>query len=276
MRWLTRRPRWATLTRGSFFDLIAVMASTLFTLLKSAEQADDDRRNRVARVGGLWRQPNYLRSYAKAGAMLLHAAGDDDYYDDVGLPLFYLQRHTVELAIKEVIHTLLDIAEMEEVLAVPAGERWTKVADACARRPRDAAHGHVLGTLVTNAKNLLKAYPPSLRLPDDFDHLVAIIAGIENDANAKPRPDRLRYPNMTPAKGEMRNDARSIPTHVVRNGSVESAPATVLPVGLLNDAIGALLAGPMRCESHDDDTFFAALALETESLGQRLYSAGRL
>lgn len=253
-----------------------VMASTLFTFRKSASQADQDRRDRVARVGGLWRQPNYLRSYAKASAMLLGAAGDADCYDDVGLPLFYLQRHTVELAIKEVLHTLLDISEMEEILAVPEGGDWRKVADACGRRPRKVAEGHLLGDLVADAKKLLAARLPRMPLPDDFERLVAIVATIENDANAKPRPDRFRYPHMKPGKGEMRHHAQSIASHVVRDGNVESAPATLLPLGALDDALQALLNGPMRCESYEDDTFFAALALEVAVLGQRLAAVGRL
>ena len=248
-----------------------ITGNTLFALEKPQHEADHDRQNRVARVGGLWRQPSYLESYAKACSMLLRAATTDDCIDDVGLPLFYRQRHTVELALKDVINLLLDVAEMERICDASAAT-WRDLAVALEQDPRKRAHGHQLRPLLDYAKELLVG---DAQLPSEFDTLVDIIACIEGLQSERPRPDRLRYSYMSRRPDETRNAARSFPMIVTKGNALESAPPVLLPVGQLDDALRALLAGPMRC-GEDDETFLTCLVNESRALDQALYSMGRL
>lgn len=254
------------------------MANALFAIEKTPEQAAADRRDRVARVNGFLRQPNYLRSYAKASGMLLSAARDEDCYDDVGLPLFYLQRHAVELAIKAVLELLIDIEAMQRILLLPADADWQSVAEEEARRHSSEASGHCLARLVDSAECLLGRKPAHERLPAEFRELVSIIERVENDEKGRSRPDRVRYPYMMPKGGELRHEARSIPSSIVLDADghfVERAPDTVLPIGLLHDKLKSLLEGPMRCRSYEDGTFLSELAVEHEALSSSLLAQGR-
>ncbi|MGH8845967.1 MAG: hypothetical protein ACREXG_00555 [Polaromonas sp.] len=79
---------------------------------KSPEQEAEDLRNGVARFGGDWRQPSYARAYLRAARVLIHEAQEKKDLDQLGLPIFYLQRHALELFLKQLLGLLYDVAKM--------------------------------------------------------------------------------------------------------------------------------------------------------------------
>lgn len=79
---------------------------------KSQEQEAEDFRNGVARLGGRWRQPNYARAYLRAARVLITDAQTKNDLDQLALPIFYLQRHALELLLKSLLGLLYDVARM--------------------------------------------------------------------------------------------------------------------------------------------------------------------
>ena len=79
---------------------------------KSPEQDAEDLRNGVARFGGDWRQPSYARAYLRAARVLIHEGQEKKDLDQLGLPIFSLQRHALELFLKQLLGSLYDVAKM--------------------------------------------------------------------------------------------------------------------------------------------------------------------
>jgi hypothetical protein len=79
---------------------------------KSPEQEAEDIQNGVARLGGAWRQPSYAKAYLRAARVLIRDAQEKQDLDQLAMPIFYLQRHSLELFIKGFLGSLYDIARM--------------------------------------------------------------------------------------------------------------------------------------------------------------------
>ncbi len=71
----------------------------------------------VARIGGIWSQPNLGLSYLLAARHVLEAGERENKVSEVALPTAYLQRHAFEVAVKDVAHTALVIRRDERWLA---------------------------------------------------------------------------------------------------------------------------------------------------------------
>lgn len=71
-----------------------------------------DLADGIARIGGFWRQPNYFEAYLHAAELLIDKGKETGSLDAIGLPGFYLQRHTIELMIKGVLGWLTYIADL--------------------------------------------------------------------------------------------------------------------------------------------------------------------
>ncbi|WP_153785327.1 hypothetical protein [Pseudomonas sp. EMN2] len=82
---------------------------------KSAEMIDADLAAGVARVGGFWREPSYVESYLHGAQALIDKGIADTNLDDVGLPVFYLQRHALELLLKSVLGWLHAIEDLQQL-----------------------------------------------------------------------------------------------------------------------------------------------------------------
>lgn len=74
-------------------------------------------------MGGFWRHPSYLESYLTAASLLIAQGTQRQDYDDIGLPAFYLQRHTTELLLKRLLRWCIDIIELKSELSPSAGHR---------------------------------------------------------------------------------------------------------------------------------------------------------
>lgn len=74
----------------------------------------------VARFGGAWRSPSYLRAYVRAADVLVDHGATTNTLDDIGLPAFYMQRHALELLIKRLLSWVYQYAEAIGDQAVPS------------------------------------------------------------------------------------------------------------------------------------------------------------
>lgn len=84
---------------------------------KSSEQTKADLAAGVARVGGFSRRPNYFESYYQATQVLIDQAKDGGNLDDLGMPAFYLQRHSLELLLKSALSLLHSIDDLQKRVA---------------------------------------------------------------------------------------------------------------------------------------------------------------
>jgi hypothetical protein len=76
----------------------------------------------IARFGG-WGRPTYSMSYALAARRLFDAAGDQ--LDELAIPCFYLQRHALELALKDLLSLVDSVERDAATLQEARGERVT-------------------------------------------------------------------------------------------------------------------------------------------------------
>ena len=105
----------------SIFDKPAYIKPTdpkgdVFVFGKGPELEATDTRNGVARVGGLWRRPDYFSAYLRSAAVLIEHGVQHGELDEVMLPAFYLQRHALELLIKRLLSWLYEWAELRTQL----------------------------------------------------------------------------------------------------------------------------------------------------------------
>ena len=84
---------------------------------KPPDLVETDLRNGIARFGGQWRHPDYLQAYIKAADLLINQALKTKSLDDLGLPIFYLQRHTMELLLKRLLCWFIELAENKKQIA---------------------------------------------------------------------------------------------------------------------------------------------------------------
>ncbi len=76
---------------------------------KAPNLKTEDLKNGISRFGGRWRSPSYLHAYYRSTCILLNEGNRENCLDDIGLPLFYLQRHTTELLLKKLLSWFCDI-----------------------------------------------------------------------------------------------------------------------------------------------------------------------
>lgn len=108
----------------------------VFVFGKGPELEGADARNGVARVGGLWRRPDYFRAYLRSAAVLIEHGVRHEELDEVMLPAFYLQRHALELLIKRLLSYLYEWAEFR----VKLGYNWEGVPSN-GQKDRFTTHG---------------------------------------------------------------------------------------------------------------------------------------
>ncbi|MGO4609927.1 hypothetical protein AB4142_26660 [Variovorax sp. 2RAF20] len=140
---------------------------------KSPEQTEKDLAAAVARIGG-WRRPDYGQAYLLGANTLLRKAREDGHLDHHALPIFYLQRHSTELLIKEALQFAVQIHDLCKEVGKPAP---TYPSDE--QRSR-VGRAHELKPLLADLEDMVLALkvgevPGSLRLA------VEAITSIEDD-----------------------------------------------------------------------------------------------
>ncbi len=86
----------------------------ILTFGKDKELYDKDSKNGVSRFGGFLRGPSYTHAYLKAAQVVLDEARKKEELDELGLPIFYLIRHSAELKIKGLLEMAYEIFEMRK------------------------------------------------------------------------------------------------------------------------------------------------------------------
>ena len=84
---------------------------------KSPELEISDQEKGISRFGGDWRQPSYTMAYLRSARILIENSKNNNDLDQLGLPIFYLQRHALELFIKSTLDILYEVVEMRTNLA---------------------------------------------------------------------------------------------------------------------------------------------------------------
>lgn len=141
---------------------------------KSPAQTKEDLDAAVARIGG-WRRPNYGQAYLLGANTLLRKAREDGHLDHHALPIFYLQRHSAELLMKEVLQFSLEIHDLchEMGQQLPSYPR--------SKRQRDrVGHEHDLALLLNDLEEMSQAMQVGT-VPDSLRSALRLIATIEDD-----------------------------------------------------------------------------------------------
>lgn len=151
---------------------------------KSPELEAKDAKEGVSRFGGMWRTPSYTKAYLRAARLLIRSAIETKDLDQLGLPIFYLHRHTLELFIKRLLETLYDIARMRHDLN-PTAESNRNLPSR--NQLKRLASEHKLIQLHNDLKSI------SSRL--GFDNLPASIEGVVTQiVQYEIEPTWSRYP----------------------------------------------------------------------------------
>lgn len=85
---------------------------------KSPKLKIEDAENGIARFGGSLRSPSYLHAYFRSADILVNEGVRANCLDDIGLPIFYIQRHTIELLLKRLLSWIYEIAEFRSELGI--------------------------------------------------------------------------------------------------------------------------------------------------------------
>lgn len=100
---------------GSIFLKDSDKETEILTFEKPPGTSEKDTEEGVSRFGGFMRQPSYSQAYFKAAKIVLDKALHAEELDELGLPIFYLVRHTVELKLKSLLAMAYDILDMAMV-----------------------------------------------------------------------------------------------------------------------------------------------------------------
>lgn len=79
---------------------------------KSNEKIQIDLENGISRFGGFFREPNYSEAHLISAGILLENAKQRDELDELGLPIFYLSRHAMELKLKDLLSLAYEICDL--------------------------------------------------------------------------------------------------------------------------------------------------------------------
>lgn len=223
-----------------------------------------------ARIGGRLRQPNYLRSYLKAARILVQQARASDALNELAVACAYLQRHALELAIKDLLDTLHTIAdytahldalnhETASTAPIPADERSRKTS--C----------HDLEALRSDLDAALQrqaAGHDPIQMPPDLALLVSEFARIE-----RKRPERFRYPTVPRQTQQGIPKAKGQRPRVVHEQSFRKA--VVIPVEDLQTRLEALTVGLFGNEDDDPlESLGGELSAHLDWLFHELYARG--
>lgn len=152
---------------------------------KSPEQESDDLNNGIARVGGDWRQPNYAKSYLRAARVLLKNALQNKDIDQLCMPIFYLQRHAIELLIKSLLGMLYEAAQMRFELYKDDKSKKSMPSKEAVKR---LTTSHNLSTLNKDLHEISKA----LQIEGYPSQLAALIDTLQK---IETNPTWSRYPS---------------------------------------------------------------------------------
>lgn len=140
----------------------------------------------TVKVGGLINPPRYLESYYEATRILM----ENDRVDSLAMPILYLQRHTIELLLKELLNGAQSVIEMKQ--QIQQAKRQTLM-----RYRKKGIKGHDLKTLLSDAEAALVALEWPVPIPG-LGELVKRFDDIEQGDET-----RWRYATLKDSKPSM-------------------------------------------------------------------------
>ena len=160
--------------------MMRVRLLDIIPLAKSSKKEAFDNKNGIARVGGRWRTPCYFSAYIRAAEVLIKGAKDNNQLDELGLPIFYLQRHALELCIKEV---LTDLYEEFDCRVEESDRRdKAKVKPISTGQKDRLKREHKLGLLCKDLEKICT----NLKCEFDTKSLEALVSQIETCEVSRP------------------------------------------------------------------------------------------
>lgn len=142
----------------------------------------------AAEVGGMWGQPNLGLAYLLAARHVIAEGEREQRLREVALPVAFLQRHAMELALKDLLETAYEIQRDRGWLAALQQD-----SDAEPGVRKTAPFKHDFKKLRKLVRGALKAI--GFDLPDDIDAMTMKLGTVEMFD-----PSRFRY--LTGADGE--------------------------------------------------------------------------
>jgi hypothetical protein len=213
-------------------------------------------------VGGLWQRPHLSMGYAQAARLLLASATQQEAdLAEVGMPILFLMRHAIELALKDVLLAYDDIQASQAEIDAHDGKPT-------AAKPRPEPEINEVNSTHDLAKLLgsIKRWMPYYVTPN-WDELVSEIERIERQAPERFRYDSVRTLNPATKKKEMVRsfeDLRKIPVGdlIGRLELFMTQAAAITPPAEMKDAI--------EVSALND------LGLQGQSITDQLYARGLL
>jgi len=215
------------------------MNESIFHFPRDLRDRQTDAHFGVARFSGFWTQVDYTAAYAKAAAVLFETARQNSELDEVAIPLLFLQRHTVELALKDFI----------SVLAALLADDHPAI---CKKATEESVTTHNLATLQSRAAQLLTLSALG-QLPSQFDLLLQHFDTFERGAI-----ERARFGSVKTGK---HTTERSLPQGGDPTSDLlfDATPQVVLPLGHIMVLVRELLTA-MRLDN-DEAVFSQACYL---------------
>jgi len=159
------------------------------------------------KVGGLFNQPNYLRAYHEATRLLMQAGREDV----LAMPIIYLQRHTVELLLKELRDGALAVITATQEIQAAKGQ---PILDFKQKNAKDLKIHH-LGDLLVDVEAALSALDWKVPIPG-LHELVALCESVEHGDES-----RWRYASGKSGQSSfsrsVHGDLEELPIHEIQH-----------------------------------------------------------
>jgi hypothetical protein len=195
----------------------------------------------IARVGGRWAEPNLGLSYLLAARHVIEAGERDRQLNEVALPAAYLQRHALEVAIKDVTDRAYVLKHGTDRLAALKTD-----PSATGGEIMKCRFIHALNKVLDEMRNALAAI--GYKVPFEVATMVTRLGAAEAD-----EPTRFRY--LTLKKG-----GRSLEAEFI------------LPVGETQDLLEDLFDRELRFnEAASPQGLVTGMAFEGMWLDQEIY-----
>jgi hypothetical protein len=127
----------------------------------------------TARIGGFWSQLDYGRSYLLAARYVIECGRRDGRQNEVALPVAYLQRHALEVGLKDLL---------QSACAIKADRAWLEALKLDGKAPRPAVkkvkHHHDFHCLLRWLRKALEEIQYG-DVPAEFGTLADKVSAVE-------------------------------------------------------------------------------------------------
>jgi hypothetical protein len=159
------------------------------------EEREADIREGMARVGGRGRI-FYDDAYVRSARLILDETASRNALEDLAMPCVYLQRHALELMLKDLIDAICYLEACDDALSNSAVVNVEKLREKgmlrLSKKDQELLRSHRLLDLATKANELLAKYDEAL--PESIFALARDLHAFESGDET-----RVRYPRGKPS-----------------------------------------------------------------------------